>query len=196
MIAGMDNLIRSFGMSGYLLTTEIQNIERQYSIELGHVREGPLDREPNYYPQFEQHVRAEASEMAAHYETFYCLEKAIRKLIAETLEEAAGEDWWNAGRVNTAITTEVATRIQKEVDSGVSRRSLDELDYTTFGELAVIITANWDVFGSMLNSRKAVEKVMSNLNTLRGPIAHCAKLSEDEVLRLRLTVRDWFRMME
>jgi hypothetical protein len=37
---------------------------------------------------------------------------------------------------------------------------------------------------------------MANLNMLRGPIAHCSPLAEDEVLRLQLTVRDWFRLGE
>src|SRR5579871_5160862 len=94
------------------------------------------------------------------------------------------------------IKTEVAARIQKELDAGVTRRSMDELDYTTFGELSGIITANWDVFGSLFTSRKAVEKVMASLNSLRGPIAHCSVLAEDEKVRLQLTVRDWFRLME
>jgi hypothetical protein len=94
------------------------------------------------------------------------------------------------------VKSEVKSRTQKEIDSGVTRRSLDELDYTTFGELSVIITSNWDVFGGLFNSRKAVEKVMASLNTLRGPIAHCTALAQDEVVRLRLTVADWFRLME
>ena len=37
---------------------------------------------------------------------------------------------------------------------------------------------------------------MANLNTLRGPIAHCSMLAEDEIVRLRLSVRDWYRLME
>lgn len=37
---------------------------------------------------------------------------------------------------------------------------------------------------------------MPRLNTLRGAVAHCTPLAEDEVLRLRLSVRDWFRLME
>ena len=110
--------------------------------------------------------------------------------------EEEGEQWWDSGRINSDIITEVDKRIQKEIDSGVSLRSTVKLDYTTFGELSVIITSNWNLFGAIFNSRKAVEKVMSNLNTLRGPIAHCSLLSKDEVLRLRLTVRDWFRMMQ
>ena len=72
----------------------------------------------------------------------------------------------------------------------------ESIDYTTFGELGEIIKSNWDLFGSIFNSKKAVEKVMANLNALRNPIAHCSLLAEDEVLRLRLSVRDWFRLME
>jgi hypothetical protein len=37
---------------------------------------------------------------------------------------------------------------------------------------------------------------MSNLSTLRNPIAHCTELAEDEALRLRLSMKDWFRQME
>jgi hypothetical protein len=55
---------------------------------------------------------------------------------------------------------------------------------------------NWTVFGAIFSSIKALEKVMASLNTLRGPIAHCSVLAEDEVLRLKLSLRDWFRLME
>lgn len=88
-------------------------------------------------------------------------------------------------------------RVQKELDSGISRRSDDAIDYTNFGELGEIIKKNLDVFGSIFNSPKGVERVLASLNTLRGPIAHCSVLAEDEILRLRLklSVRDWFRLM-
>jgi Swt1-like HEPN len=134
--------------------------------------------------------------MAKHYEVFYCLEKSIRALLSETLEASEGEAWWNSARIPANIQVDVRARIQRELDTGMTRRSADELDYTTFGELSVIITSNWDLFGGLFSSRKAVERVMANLNSLRGPIAHCSPLAEDEVLRLQLTVRDWFRLME
>jgi hypothetical protein len=84
--------------------------------------------------------------MSKHYETFYCLEKSIRALVSETLETAEGADWWKSARIPPGVKTEVASRIQKEQDSAVTSRSERELDYTTFGELAVIITSNWDIF--------------------------------------------------
>ena len=78
------------------------------------------------------------------------------------------------GSCAAAVKDEVASRVQREVDTGMTRRSSSELDYTTFGELSVIIASNWDIFSGLFSSRKAVEKVMASLNSLRGPIAHCS----------------------
>jgi hypothetical protein len=86
--------------------------------------------------------------------------------------------------------------MKKEIDAGVTPRSQEPIDFTNFGELGELIKSNWDVFGGVFKSQRAVESVMSRLNTLRGPIAHCCPLSEDEVVRLQLSVRDWFRLME
>jgi len=190
-----ENIVKVFGMTNQLVLEDLSHIARRFDIELGHVVT-TKQAETDYYPQFERSVRAEAAEMARHFEVFYCLEKTIRKLISETLEEAEGAEWWTGSRVTLAVRTEVDKRIKREVDSAMTRRSNDELDYTTFGELSVLICGNWELFGAVLTSQKAVEKIMGNLNSLRGPIAHCSLLAEDEVLRLQLAVRDWFRLME
>ena len=73
---------------------------------------------------------------------------------------------------------------------------MEQLDYTNFGGLGEIIKKNWELFASVFSNIRAVEKVMSNLNTLRNPIAHCSMLAEDEKLRLELSLRDWFRLGE
>ena len=181
-------------MSGYLVTDEIRQIERRFGIELGHA---PLDsaESSSYYPQFDQAIRAQAAEMAAHYELFYCLEQSIRELITSVLFEKSGASWWSPGTIPDKIVQDVGERIQREVDSGFSQRSDQQLDYTNFGELSVIIAFNWDVFGAVFSSKRAVESIMKSLNLLRGPIAHCSPLAPDEVDRLNLTVKDWFRAM-
>jgi hypothetical protein len=194
----MDNVydhIRSFGMSGLLITDELRSIEGRFNLEIGHGSSSVAKSSDDYYPQFEQSVRAEAALMSRHYELFYCLENSIRKLISETLEDSDGTGWWKSGKVPEKIVGAAEERIQREVDTGVTRRSEAAIDYTTFGELSVIITSNWDLFGAIFSSRRAVEKVMSSLNVLRGPIAHCCPISEDEIVRLRLTIRDWIRMI-
>ncbi|HEX5461427.1 MAG TPA: Swt1 family HEPN domain-containing protein [Steroidobacteraceae bacterium] len=190
-----NDYVRSFGMSGMLICDELRQIEQRFGIELGHVPTIDGGSAVAYYPQFEQTVRLEAADMSEHYEVFYCLEQAIRKLIVETLEDGAGPNWWDSARVASDIKNAVAGLVQKERDNGVTQRSDDMIDYTTFGQLSVIITSNWDLFEPILKSKRAVERVMANLNLLRGPIAHCCPMQEDEVDRLRLAVKDWFRMI-
>jgi len=193
MSTQVENLVKLFGMTTQLITEDLTSVGERYALDLGHLpRSKPHESE--YYPQFEQSVRVEAARMAAYYETFYCLEKSIRKLITEQMADDP-DDWWATGKIPQAVNDEVKKRIKKEIDAGVTQRSTDKLDYTTFGELASIITANWEVFVSVFVSPKAVEKVLGSLNTLRAPIAHCTAFSDDEALRLRLTVRDWFRIM-
>lgn len=190
--------IKAFGMTNQIVSEDLAGIGRHYGFDFGNLPSIVSQAvEDVYYPQFDASIRSEAEEMAKHYEVFYCLEKSIRELVSNSIEEFDKNDsWWTGSRVSQHIKAEVASRIQKELDAGISRRSLDELDYTTFGELSDIIQANPDVFGGIFNSRKGMQKVMANLNALRNSIAHCSPLAEDEQLRLQLAVRDWFRLME
>jgi Swt1-like HEPN len=192
---GVLDKIKAFGMTNHMVTEDLQRIGKLHSIDLGHL--SAPTQEDVYYPQFDAAVRAEAAQMSKHYETFYCLEKSIRAFVSNIIEEAERTDaWWASARVPVNIKTEVAARIRREIDTGMTRRSTNELEYTTLGELTNIITSNWDIFGGSLSSEKAVTRVMSSLNSLRGPVAHCSPLAEDEVVRLQLAVRDWFRLME
>jgi hypothetical protein len=193
--ADVDKLKR-FMMTNQLLEHDLDQVETDFGIDLkrGISRAGQPDA--SYYPQIESAIRAEAARIAPHYEVFYSLEKTIRSLISESLEAVGGLAWWGSQRVPDAVRKAVESRRKRDIDTGMTLRSEDRIDFTTFGELGQLISGNWDVFGGMFSSVKAVERVMANLNSLRGPIAHCSPLAEDEVVRLQLTVRVWFRLME
>jgi hypothetical protein len=145
--------------------------------------------------QFSTDLRANALAMAEHYQLFYMLENDIRKLIDDTLVEAYGADWWDA-HSSPGAKEECKVNQQREQEAGFTPRSDNELDYVTFGHLGDIIRHNWGLFGGILSNQKALGRVMFSLNNLRGPIAHCGVLAEDEVDRLKLTVKDWFRLLE
>jgi hypothetical protein len=185
--------IKSFGMTNMLLEAELDQIEQRFQIDLGRKPAvGTIDSA--YYPQFEAELRAEASRMAKHYEIFYCLEKSIRQLITDVFEATNDLDWWN-NLVPEAVRQSAKKSIQREKEAAVTPRSGEPIDYITFGELGEIIKANWSLFGGVaFDDLKAMEKVMAALNALRNPIAHCSPLADDEVLRLQLTLRDWFRI--
>ncbi|WP_428769764.1 Swt1 family HEPN domain-containing protein [Treponema sp. HNW] len=193
----IEQKIMAFGMSNTMVIADLKNIQDKFSIKLGIENNEKEEIKQSYYPQFREAIREDAKTMSQYYELFYCLEKSIREIVSQTIEASENtENWWTSKRIPDNIKNDVRQRIQREIDMGMTRRSEEELDYTTFGELSQIITTNWDIFGSLLSSKKALEKVMTALNNLRGPIAHCSMLAEDEVLRLKLTVRDWFRLME
>lgn len=189
-----EDAIKLFGITSQLIEHDLDQVEREHTVDLRREHRQTTEADDAYYPQIDSAIRAEAAAMAPHYEVFYSLETTIRQMVSEQLE-AAQADWWKE-RIPEQIRKDAEKRRKQELDTGITPRSDEPIDYTNFGELSVVIVANWDVFGALFNSAKAVEKVMSNLNTLRGPIAHCSPLAPDEVVRLQLAVADWFRLSE
>ncbi|MDP2123768.1 MAG: Swt1 family HEPN domain-containing protein [Parvibaculum sp.] len=185
--------IRLFGMSLQQIEKELDIVEKQAAVDLQR-RSSSDDKDDEFYPQFKETFRREAAAMSRHYEIFYCLERSIRDLISEKLLAEKGPNWWDTA-VPDPVRAEVEKNIKRERESGVTARSLDKIDYATFGELGDVVRANWEIFIDTFNNEKAFNRVMHNLNLLRGPIAHCCPLAEDEVVRLRLTIGDWFRLM-
>jgi len=184
--------IRLFGMSAAHIERDLDKVEQSLKIDL---QRSPIDRaDDEFYPQFEHRLRIEAEAMGRHYSLFYCLERSTRQIIVDTLSEEYGEGWWEL-RVPDHVKKSAAENLKKERESAVTPRSEDTIDYTNFGELGDIVRNNWPSFGAIFNSEKGFNQVMTRLNTVRSPIAHCSPLAPDEVVRLELTLRDWFRQM-
>ena len=193
MSKGVHDIIRSFGMANQMAEVALDGVEGAHSIDLGRPKKN-ADKDTTYYPQFDAKIRKDAADMARHYEIFFCLEQSIRSLIDERLKEH-DTDYWDE-KIPEHIRVKAKGRHEKEIGQGVTPRSYNLLDYTDFGELSVIIDMNWNIsFNDIFTNKEAVRNVMSRLNTLRGPIAHCSPLAEDEVMRLHMTLRDWFRLM-
>jgi hypothetical protein len=188
-----EDSIRLFGMSHQMVERDLDALEKKLAVDLGRGQE-PDGHDEDYYPQFDKDIRKDAAEMAKHYELFYCLEVTIRELIAQRLQAEFGADWWMQ-KVPQPVQENVKKNMLRENESGFTRRSTEPIDFTTFGELGDIARANWSTFADTFANQRAFDKVMASLNMLRGPIAHCCTLAPDEVVRLRLTVKDWFRLM-
>jgi hypothetical protein len=190
-----EHALKLFGLNNLAIEADLRRIAGEHNVDLGRRAHNADEVEQAYYPQFTEKLRAEAASMATHYAIFYCLENTIRNLIVERLEEVHGADWWNKV-VPEAVRQNCDKNQKKELGAGITPRSQDMIDYSNFGELGEIIKANWNIFGDMFRDMRGLERVLGNLNTLRAPIAHCKALAEDEVKRLHLSLRDWFRQME
>ena len=190
-----DIFLRAFAMSGAQTTSDLKKISREKGLSLRGSAETRKVRKLEDYTNFPQALRFDASWMSEYYEIFYCLEVSIRKLITDTMLEAVGHDWWSTNRVSEGIKNEVSNIQRKDGQAGMTARSEFPIDYTTFGQLSQLITDNFDLFEPIISSKSAVSRVLNQLNLLRGPIAHCCPLAEDERDRLRLAVKDWFRLL-
>lgn len=190
----IESRVKLFVLSNSLAEHRLDRVECELGVDLERQEKTPT-KEQDYYAQFDAAFRNEAKEMSRHYEVFYCLEKSIRRLIVQIMKESYSDNWWDL-KVREEIRRNVDANIKREAESGFTERSELKIDYTTFGELTSIVQDNWDAFSALFKNLKAFSKIMTSLNQLRGPIAHCCPLAEDEVVRLNLAVKDWFRLME
>ena len=142
-------------------------------------------------------ARQQADRMASYYKLFYLLENEIRGFIVDIIESSGDLDWWK-NRIPDQVRQNAQKNLDRELREGTIPRSDRMIDYTTFGELGEIIKANWDLFGGVFSrhDKVGVERVLQQLNMLRGPIAHCGILAEDDVVKLKLVVRNWYRLTE
>lgn len=148
--------------------------------------------------QIDYSIRVAAERMAEFYQLFYMLENYIRRFVESVLNETYdAEPWWTK-RVPEPVRKYAKDNKDRESREGLPPRSQNPIDYLTFGQLGEIIKANWDVFAGLFPNCEIerLERVVSRLNLARGPIAHCGYLPEDEVVRLKLAIRDWFALSE
>ncbi len=149
-----------------------------------------------FYSQISSKLKDEAQMMSEHYEHFYSLEKSIRNLIVENMMKEFGENWWN-NNVDPEIQNNVNYKIKYELGSILTKQSDHNIDYTTFGELRKIILSNWKIFSVLFNKDKSTfNRIMTDLNKLRNPIAHCTPFIDKEITRLNLTIDDWFELLK
>lgn len=183
--------LKLFTIKNLLLESELLKLENE-GLELGHVATIKKDEIVDI-ELFESDIRQKGRKMADFYILYYCVENSVRRLISETLKEKYNINWWD-GKVPEGVKSHVKQTQDGEKDTSMSLRSDDPLFYTDFGELITILEANWNDFSDSLRSLKAMKDVLSKFNQLRNVIAHSGELSDDEILRLKLLVKDWLRI--
>lgn len=188
---GEEEQLMLFGMKNLLLEKSLEKLELD-GIELGHgatlKKDELVDTE-----LFEHEILKKAKKMAEFYVLYFSLENSVRKLVKDVLNEKYGSDWWNK-KVPQGVKDSVLEIQKKEKDSAMSIRSEDPLDYTNFGELIDIFSANWSDFSDIFRSQKSVKETLSPLNKIRNAIAHSCELNDDEILRFKILIKDWFRI--
>jgi len=187
----LSDALKIFGMQNFMLEADLARLERD-GLEIGHSQ--TLEKDDVVDTElFEADIIAQAEKMADFYVLYYSLENSIRRLISGRLQEKYGANWWE-DKVPNGVKNGVADKQKKEKDTPMSIRSEEPLSYTNFGELIDIINSNWSDFSDTIRSQRAMQQVLIQFNSIRNVIAHSNELSEDEIIRLKLLIKDWFRI--
>ncbi len=188
-----------FVLKGAAIRADLERVSNDYNLvkaksDIESATDALIDENLN---QVDYEIRASAIRMAEFYQLFYMLENDIRSFVSEILFNAYQESWWE-DYVPDDVKKYANSNKAKESKEGLPPRSNKLIDYLTFGHLGEIIKTNWDVFAGLFPNCEIdrLEKVVSRLNLARGPIAHCGYLPEDEVVRLKLAIRDWYALSE
>ena len=187
------NLVKAFAASNLLIETNLRRLQSDYELDLGK----DLIKSDDFKDirlNFGLEIYTDSERMSRYYAVFYCIERQTRKLIADTLSDTYGLDWWTS-QIHEHIKNEVKKRIKTDMESGIAMRSTEPIDYTTFGELGQIISKNWADFSEAFENKRATERVFTNLNLLRGPIAHNSTFVESEADRFNITIEDYIRQL-
>ena len=203
------NSSKLFILNSLAIKSALLGLQRDLDIDLGHEVSAICAERVSLKTNFPKRLVEEATLMAEHYVAFYCLENFMRRLIEEQFlarvnsdvgcsdgsAENVTTDWWEFN-VPEDLQKEAEKRRDQELESGITVRSDNMIDYLTFGELSKLIECNWiDVFESRFTDLKGLKRVMSDLNRLRAPIAHCCLIPDDEISRLNLAIRDLIRLV-
>jgi hypothetical protein len=133
---------------------------------------------------------------AAHaYKLLYVFESYLREFIVEVLskENEAGS-WYD--KVPPDVRTEVEKLTEtEEIKSWMSLGSRDKSALMTLPQLLRVIDVNWkDDFEEVVRDKGLIQEARLLVH-LRNTICHMTAISEEEVERIKQTMRDWFRIV-
>jgi len=134
--------------------------------------------------------------MAKVYELLFCFENSVRELIEERLKEGFSvETWWNEGVPDEIRARADKLKLRERKTPWHGPRGGTMLAFVDFPVLAQIITDRWGYFEDLLGQPEWVSHLFDEMNQSRRAIAHTGVLSQFDMERMELRVRDWLRIV-
>lgn len=140
-------------------------------------------------------IRSGSLQMQRYYRTLYVFENLIREFISNTLLEIDGESWFDK-RATMPMKDKLKKRkVAEEKNQWHTGRNQHPIFYMDFGDLALLITNHWNVFGDYFPDQAWVTSRVSDSERTRNVIAHTNELSAEEGARLEMHLRDWIKQV-
>jgi hypothetical protein len=74
-------------------------------------------------------------------------------------------------------------------------RGANEIYYTDFGDLLLLIQGNWPDFEDLFPDQHWIANRLNDLEASRNIIAHSNQLDEREIDRVKMYLHDWIRQV-
>ena len=141
-------------------------------------------------------VREGSLYMQRCYRLLFVLENVVREFIDDVLGEVDGEDAWFEKRANQQMKKKVTDRKSAEAKNRWhSGRNQHPMYYLDFGDLAQLIQTHWVEFKDLLPGQTWAVSRLEDAERSRNVVAHTNVLSDEELTRLEVHVRDWLRQV-
>lgn len=185
--------LRQFVFSGILTNHAVRDMEATGILRRPEATPSERDDSDLFAP-VQEHIRSGSLQMRRVYRILYVMENIVRDLIGSTLSDADGPNWFEK-RATAPMKREVERRkAAEEKNQWHTGRNREPLYYLDFGDLARLITNHWDEF-SLLPSQTWVQSRLDEAERSRNVVAHNNLLSDEEVVRLEMYLRDWIRQI-
>jgi hypothetical protein len=140
-------------------------------------------------------VRASSLYMQRCYRLLFVMENVVREFVREVFEET-DRDLWFERRASSAMKKKVEDRKEtEEKNHWHTGRNADPIYYLDFGDLALLIQNHWSEFKDLIPTQSWAVSRLQDAERSRNVIAHTNVLSDEEVVRLEMHVRDWVRQV-
>lgn len=186
--------LSDFMFRGLLSTHAIRDMQA-----LGQLREpigeAQSQRDIDLLAPVSEAVRSGSLFMQRSYRLLFVLENIVREFIREVLEEIDKEEWFDK-RASREMKKKIADRKAAESrNNWHTGRNAHPIYYLDFGDLALLIQNHWDAFKGLIPDQSWVVSRLNDAERSRNVIAHTNLLSDEEVVRLEMHVRDWVRQV-
>jgi hypothetical protein len=134
-----------------------------------------------------------ALEASEGYKLFFLFENHLREFVVDELSKD-GTVWFD--KVPADVQQEVANlETTEEVKRWMALGSRDKSALLTYPQLVKTMDHNWKKEFEDVVRDRGLLNALRNIAHLRNTICHMTEIPEEEVERVRQTMRDWFRVV-
>jgi hypothetical protein len=128
------------------------------------------------------------------YKLFFVFEEYLRELVVDVLTTEDNADWYSKVPADVKLEIEKLEETE-EAKSWMALGSRSKAALMTYPQLLRVIDHCWkDGFEEIIRDKSLIQESRL-ISHLRNTICHMSSIPEEEINRIRQTMRDWFRII-